>query len=414
MDVETLRSGSAPTPLANYSQGAAYGDVVFLAGQIASDYRTGVPPEARRAVRLTGGSDIEEQTRYVLHNLAAVADAGGTSLDRVVKAEVFLKDATDFDGMNRVWDEFFTDPPPRTTVIVGGHGLLVPGTLIEIDCWAAARGPVDVKPIGTGDAAPSLSVYSPAQRLGPMIHLAGRMALRPDGSVAPEARIDPAFPFYAEAIDRQTWYILEDLRALAETWGGDLTRDTLHGQIYLRDLRDFDLFEEVWQEVFASLPALTVVQAGDLLAREALVEIELVVVHPEHRDEVRRHELSELWEPVGAPGATQVGPYLFLSGVTAGDAAGPTVTPYRSRPVTRQADAAVDRLDRVLTSIGSDLGHIVKTQAFLRDLEDFHRYDRVWKRRLTQLPPRTAVQSGPQGFLDPEAVLQLGIVAVTA
>lgn len=413
MQIEIVSTPEAPRPLANYSQGAAHGDLVFLAGQIASDYRTGVPDAARRAVRLRGGSDIGEQTRYVLDNIAAVAEAGGASLDTVAKAHVFLRSAADLQGMDRAWREVFADPPPRTTVVVGGHGLLVPGTLVEIDLWAAARGAEQVTTLEGGTTAP-LASYAAARRQGPLVHCAGRMALAPDGAVAPAARVDPAFPFYADAVERQTRFVLDEFRALMRGWGGDLD-DTVFAQVYLEDLADADLFEETWRASFPDPPARVLLQAGALLGEGARVEIELTAVHPDHRADVRRHELAGIPRPAGAPHAVQVGPYLLLSGIdgidTAG-AAGPSSS-YLLRPVTAQTETAVERLAQILDAVGSDLDHIVRTQCFLADLEDFSRYDRVWKRRLRVVPPRTTVQVGPQGFLDPRARLELGVVAVT-
>jgi len=412
-----VETDNAPRPLANYSQGVVAEDMVFLAGQIASDYRTGIPGEARRRPRVRDVSDITEQTRYVLRNLQAVVDAAGSSLDAVAKGHVFLKDPADFAGMDVAWREFFPIPPPRTTVMIGGHGLLVPGTLVEIDLWAAARGDV---PRGDLGSSPDAAIISPlasngsARRLGPLIHCAGRMALNADGEISDRARVDPAFPFYAEPIERQTRVILDEYADLMATWGGHLS-DTVFAQVYLTDLAEFDLFEEVWHEVFPDPPARVVLQAGGLLSDEALVEIELVAVHPEHRHEVSRYTVAEVPVPVGAPHVVAVGRYLLLSGLMAPPMETPMGgTAYLEHPVSRQTAALGEQLQRVLSSVGSAPERIVRVQCFMRDLEHFYRYDRVWRRILDPVPPRTTVQSGPQGFLDPEALLQVGVVAVTS
>jgi 2-iminobutanoate/2-iminopropanoate deaminase len=81
--------------------------LVFASGQIPIDPQTGefVP----------GG--IQEQTRQVLKNLAAVLEAAGTDLNRVVKTTVFLLDMAEFGAMNEVYGEFFKkEPPARATV----------------------------------------------------------------------------------------------------------------------------------------------------------------------------------------------------------------------------------------------------------------------------------------------------------
>ena len=78
--------------------------------------------------------DIKLQTRYILNNLKQTFEAAGSSLDNVVKAQVFMTDLKNFCGFDEVWKEFFEVPPPRTTV--GTSGLLVKDALVEIDLIA--------------------------------------------------------------------------------------------------------------------------------------------------------------------------------------------------------------------------------------------------------------------------------------
>ena len=132
-------AGEFERPLANYNECFRVGPWVFAAGQIASDYRTGVPPEARRKPGCPYyGSDIKLQAHYVLGNLKKTFEAAGSSLDNVVKAQVFLTDLNNFQAFDEVWREYFKLLPPRTTV--GTTGLLVPGTLVEIDLIGYAAG----------------------------------------------------------------------------------------------------------------------------------------------------------------------------------------------------------------------------------------------------------------------------------
>lgn len=127
----------APRPMAHYSEGFRVGPLVFAAGQIASDYRTGVPPEAQVPAAFPFyGIPVKRQTDYILRNLERTLRAAGTSLGQVVKAQVFLKPLDAFPAVDEVWRGFFPDPPPRT--VVGTTDLLVPGTLIEIDLIALA------------------------------------------------------------------------------------------------------------------------------------------------------------------------------------------------------------------------------------------------------------------------------------
>src|SRR5205814_2223572 len=132
---EPITGKSTPTPMAHYSQGILVGDTLYAAGQIASDYKTGVPHEARQDPAFPYyGSDIQKQTRYVLNNIRSVFQAAGCDLADVVKSQAFLTDLKDFFYFDQVWKEFFPSPPPRTTVQVSA--LLVPRCKVEIDLTA--------------------------------------------------------------------------------------------------------------------------------------------------------------------------------------------------------------------------------------------------------------------------------------
>jgi 2-iminobutanoate/2-iminopropanoate deaminase len=97
---------------------------VYTAGQIALDPKTGNLVE--------GG--IEVQTCRVLENLKAVLETAGSSMDRVVKATVFLKNMADFSKVNEIYAEYLgTSKPARSTVAVAE---LPREALIEIDLVA--------------------------------------------------------------------------------------------------------------------------------------------------------------------------------------------------------------------------------------------------------------------------------------
>jgi len=121
-----------PRPLANYSEAVTVGDFVFAAGQLATDFKTGVPKEARKDPNFPFyGSDIKLQTKYIMESLKRTLAAAGSSLEQVIKAQVFLMDLNDFAGFDEIWREYFAVPPPRTTI--GTTGLLIKDALIEID-----------------------------------------------------------------------------------------------------------------------------------------------------------------------------------------------------------------------------------------------------------------------------------------
>ena len=97
MSRSRISTDGAPAAIGPYAQGVRAGNLIFTAGQIALDPITG------QAV--AGG--IKEQTTRVLENLKAILEAGGSSLDQVVKTTVFLKNFNDFAAMNEVYASYF-------------------------------------------------------------------------------------------------------------------------------------------------------------------------------------------------------------------------------------------------------------------------------------------------------------------
>jgi 2-iminobutanoate/2-iminopropanoate deaminase len=108
---ERIQTDNAPAAIGPYSQAIRAGGFVFASGQIPIDPATGE--------FVKGG--IAEQTEQVLKNLAALLEAAGSGLDKVVKTTVFLADMKEFAQMNEVYAKFFRDTPPaRATVAAAG------------------------------------------------------------------------------------------------------------------------------------------------------------------------------------------------------------------------------------------------------------------------------------------------------
>jgi len=126
MTREVVRTDRAPDGIGPFSQAIRAGGLLFVSGQIPMD------PQTRELSR--GG--LPEQTELVLRNLQAVLEAGGSSLDRVVKVGVFLKDMSQFAAFNEVYARFFPDAPPARTTVEAAR--LPKEILVEIDAIALA------------------------------------------------------------------------------------------------------------------------------------------------------------------------------------------------------------------------------------------------------------------------------------
>jgi len=250
------------------------GDLIFAAGQLASDFKTGVPASARRGENFPFyGSDIQLQTEFVLENLKKTFEAAGSSLDHVVKAQVYMTNLNDFAGFDQVWKRYFKVPPPRTTV--GTSGLLVRETLVEIDLIGyVPRSGLKHEVIKSGAPRP-LANYSEAFTLGDFVFAAGQIASDYKTGVPTEARKHPNFPFYGSDIKLQAAYILNNLKQTFEAAGSSID-NVVKAQVFLTDLKNFAAFDEVWKEFFKVPPPRTTVGTTCLLVKDALVEIDLI------------------------------------------------------------------------------------------------------------------------------------------
>src|SRR5450755_4003133 len=124
MSKKIIKTDKTSLPVGPYNQAVSIGNLIYTAGQIPLDVKGNMVP---------GG--IKEQTEQVIQNLIAVLTHGGSSLDRVVKATVFLKDLNDFAGMNEIYAKHFKAEiaPARTTIQVAR---IPKDSLVEIEVVA--------------------------------------------------------------------------------------------------------------------------------------------------------------------------------------------------------------------------------------------------------------------------------------
>jgi 2-iminobutanoate/2-iminopropanoate deaminase len=123
-DLKPIHSDAAPAAIGPYSQAMVVDGWVFCSGQIPLDPETMEPVDG----------DIQAKTDRVLRNLAAVLEAAGTSLSRVVKTTVFLSDMNDFAAMNEVYARHFGEHRPARAAVAAAR--LPKGVDIEIECVA--------------------------------------------------------------------------------------------------------------------------------------------------------------------------------------------------------------------------------------------------------------------------------------
>ena len=411
MRVEAVKS-DIPQPLANYTEAFCAGGLVFAAGQLPTDFKTGIPPEARTDPAFPYyGSDIKKRTHYVLKNLAKTFEAAGSSLDHIVKAQVFLEDLNDFNAFDEVWKEYFSTPPARTTV--GTSGLLVKDAMIEIDLIGYRPNELDCVPV-TSDAPQPLANYTEAYRVGGLVFAAGQLPSDFRTGIPAEARTDPAFPYYGSDIKKRTRYVLENLAGTFEAAGSSLDH-VVKAQVFLEDLDEFDAFDEVWKEYFSTPPARTTVGTSGLLVKDAMIEIDLIGYVPGElectavksdapRPLANYTEAYRLGDYVFAAGQL---PSDFRTGIPAEARTDPAF-PYYGSDIKKRTRYVLDNLARTFTAAGSSLDEVIKAQVFLEDLNDFNAFDEVWKEYFPTPPARTTV--GTTALLVKDAMIEIDLI----
>jgi len=127
MERRIIQTDQAPAPVGPYNQAiAATGQMLFVAGQIALDPKSGA---------IVGEGDVTRQTEQAMQNLKAILIAAGTGLEAVVKTTVFLADMNDFSAMNAVYAQYFDEAtaPARACVQAAR---LPKDVQVEIECIA--------------------------------------------------------------------------------------------------------------------------------------------------------------------------------------------------------------------------------------------------------------------------------------
>ena len=127
-DVQQIRLDPDPLEAYALSQGFRVGDLVIVSGQAALDEQG----------RIVGPGDFDAQAEQTFCNLARVLEAGGSSLERIVKVTIFLTDMANFPKIVELRRRWFSPPYPADT-IVQVAALALPELEIEIEAVAVAR-----------------------------------------------------------------------------------------------------------------------------------------------------------------------------------------------------------------------------------------------------------------------------------
>jgi len=123
---DVIATDQAPQAIGPYSQAIRAQGLIFTSGQVAID------PATKQVI----AGDIGAQTDRVLKNLAAILQASGSTLEKVLRCTVFLKNMGDFAAMNEVYGRYFKQAPPARSTVEAAR--LPKDVLVEIDVIALA------------------------------------------------------------------------------------------------------------------------------------------------------------------------------------------------------------------------------------------------------------------------------------
>jgi enamine deaminase RidA (YjgF/YER057c/UK114 family) len=406
---EAIWPGGIPKPIAPYSPAIKAGGWLFVAGQLASDFETGLHPDARTANPFLQDR-LRAQSHVVLRGLAELHRAAGMDI-RTDVMRIYQWFASPYPTYEEfeagsTWprisitpyldtrNEYIDEPRPASTGMgIREDGLLVKDTILEVDMISIERQQgVEKQGFPAPEGVPSpLAGYSPAIRNGDWVFLAGEIPVdwrgdyesevdlgEPSG-LAREARVNPYF-WYGSPIESQTEYVLQKLERIAEAAGSSLKR-CVKATVYIGHPNDFYGMERVWRRWFPeNPPARMVIPYMGLGGKGSRIEIAMKLLANDSPLQIEAVETSEAPEPLGhEPQAVKAGDFLFFSTQMAFDSSGALAEetkrhpsfPWYGQPAKLQMRYMLKNVAAISEAAGTTLENLCKRACFHDDFTWF-------------------------------------------
>jgi enamine deaminase RidA (YjgF/YER057c/UK114 family) len=426
MRVVIEADGVAPAPL-HYSQAIRADDWIFVSGQLASDFHSPIAPEAQgRGALPFHSSPVKLQSKYLFGAMARLLEAGGSSLDGIVRIDQFSPSYDFMDPYLAIRNDLLRTARPASTALQI-ESLMVSEALVQADAIAIVpTGPMRKTPLTTDAVSTPPAGYSLAIAAGGLIFASGATptdyrsgAGWPAGlgtGVAEEARVDPNFWFGSE-IKKQTTYVVRKLEKYLAA-GSATLKDIVKAQVYLAHMSDHQAFQEAWRDLMhPHMPAITVVPVKGMSTVGGRVEINLVAADPALRRTAVRADRAAL-SLCGEPHAIRAGNLLFISSQMAcgPDGLAPEATQakglrYVSSFATRQMEVILRNTQAICEAAGTTLDNIVRAQLFYRDLNDLYPSMQVWKAAFPAAPPAATMVQVHDVLPVPECTILADFIA---
>lgn len=217
----------------------------------------------------------EVSCRLMLDYLLDVLKSYNADFSHVVKAEIHLNDMRQIAAIDRVWKEAFTSAPPARIFVPSTFP--TPYTTIEIELIAIdPDGPWNKKVIPLPSTATATLCEPLAVKAGPYLFFSGLSATDYANGVAPQARVNPAFPFHECRVHKELDYIRQTLQREV----GDFT--PLRAKFMTTQLEDYGTFQNAWERYFGhAVPTTAFRTAGPLPVPDTRFQLDLIGWQPE-------------------------------------------------------------------------------------------------------------------------------------
>jgi len=244
--------GVASAPTSGFVPAVVCDDFVFVAGQMAHNPGQGLDPRAHVPEHSAwAGIEIRKQTEFLIeHKLKPALEAAGSSLERSVKAQVYLSRIQDLPDFLDVWNGHYARIPCALTVVPTKSFATI-GGIIEINLIAltdTARR--DKKVIAA--AVPEMAAFGPCIRAGEFLLPSGLMAIGRDGHIAGNA-VSPGFTGLSHAGYVQAAAVYDYAEALCRAAGTSMA-NVARAQYFVPDVTTFPGIMMAWAARFSTQP----------------------------------------------------------------------------------------------------------------------------------------------------------------
>jgi len=336
--------------------------------------------------------DIKAQTKQTLDNISATLKAGGSSLANAVSVLVYLRNASDFAGMNEVYSSYWPkDAPARTTVVLP-QPLANADGLIEISMVAVPDGG-ERTVVHPRDWIKSPNPYSYGIKTGNTLFLSGLVSR--NGKDNSTVKGD---------ITTQTKTVLDNGAAILKE-GGMTFADVVSARVFLPDDSTFQAMNTAYRTYFPAMPPARATVKAALSSPDYAVEITMVAVKDASRTAFTTPNADG---SAGTPNpnlssAIRVGNRLYLAGILGN-------TSSNKGDVKAQTVETLDRVARTLKAAGFEWSNVVDGVVYLPDMTKFQDMNAGYRTVFTKdFPARATVGTG---LMNADAGVEIMFTAV--